>query len=234
MVINHPSNQNKIMKAQDNIKVRQSPDEYEVLIKKLGKPWDDLYLERLQSELKPSGKKGIMLDVGIGTGIIVRQMAGTDDYAGYTFVGLDYYDDMVEACLQKVREEGLEHRISVVKGDAAQLDFPDDYFDVVMSRATLHHLADPSNALREKYRVLKPGGICLIHDIRRDAPPEMLNYFTAFRAKLNMPPTIIEEKFTMPEMEYFIEKAGLNGIAKLVSQESGMGSLGFEIFFSKD
>jgi ubiquinone/menaquinone biosynthesis C-methylase UbiE len=222
-----------MMKEQNNIKVRQSPQEYDFLIEKLGRPWDDLYLERLDSELGPLGKEGIMLDVGIGTGLIVREMARMKTYAGYTFVGVDYYDDMVDTCREYVRDENLEDRIAVVKGDAADLDFEDNYFDVVMSRATLHHLSDPSDALREKYRVLKPGGICLIHDIRRDAPQETLDYFTEFRAKLNMPPTIIEEKFTMPEMESFIEKAGLKGIAKLITAPSGLSSLGFEVFFSK-
>jgi ubiquinone/menaquinone biosynthesis C-methylase UbiE len=222
-----------MMKEQNNIKVRQSPQEYDFLIEKLGRPWDDLYLERLDSELAPLGKEGIMLDVGIGTGLIVREMARMKTYAGYTFVGVDYYDDMVDTCREYVRDEDLEDRIAIVKGDAADLDFEDNYFDVVMSRATLHHLSDPSDALREKYRVLKPGGICLIHDIRRDAPQETLDYFTEFRAKLNMPPTIIEEKFTMPEMESFIEKAGLKGIAKLITAPSGLGSLGFEVFFSK-
>lgn len=221
------------MKTENNIKVRQSPDDYEFLIKRLGRPWDDLYLERLAAELNPVGKTGLMLDVGIGTGLIVRELASTKDYDGFNFVGLDYYQDMIDTCSKMVREDGFEERISLVRGDAAKMDFPENYFDVVMSRATLHHLADPSDSLREKYRVLKPGGICLIHDIRRDAPAETLEMFTKYREKLNMPPTLIDEKFTMPEMKGFIEKAGLAGIAKLVTQESGMGSLGFEIFFSK-
>lgn len=221
------------MKTQDNIKVRQSPEEYEFLLKKLGRPWDDIYLQRLDTLLKPNGKNGVMLDVGIGTGLIVREMANMPLYSGYKFVGLDYYDDMVETCTEMVKNEGLEDKIEVVQGDAYAMDFPDNHFDVVMSRATIHHLSDPTEALREKYRVLKPGGVCLIHDIRRDAPAEVLEHFTNFRAKLNMPPTIIEEKFTMPEMESFIERAGLKDIAYLATDESGIGALGFEIYFSK-
>ncbi|XZF15886.1 class I SAM-dependent methyltransferase [Chitinophagaceae bacterium MMS25-I14] len=221
------------MKTQDNIKVRQSPDDYETLLKKLGRPWDDIYLQRLDAVLKPEGKTGIMLDVGIGTGLIVREMARMPLYSGYKFIGLDYYDDMVETCTELVKEEGLEGKIEVVQGDAYQMDFPDNYFDVVMSRATIHHLSDPTEALREKYRVLKPGGVCLIHDIRRDAPEEVLEQFTKFRAQLNMPPTIIEEKFTMPEMRSFIERAGLKDIAYLATAESGVGALGFEVYFSK-
>lgn len=221
------------MKTKNNIKVRQTPEDYESLISKLGRPWDDIYLERLKFELEPKGKQGKMLDVGIGTGLIVRELARTPEYEGYTFTGLDYYQDMVDTCKEKVHNDNLDDKVDLVLGDAASMNFPDNSFDVVMSRATLHHLADPTDSLREKYRVLKPGGVCLIHDMRRDAPAETLQDFTDFRAKLNMPPTIIEEKFTMEEMEHFIDKAGLTGIAKLVTEKSGLGSLGFEVFFTK-
>jgi ubiquinone/menaquinone biosynthesis C-methylase UbiE len=221
------------MKEQNNIKVRQSPEEYEYLLKDLGRPWDDIYLKRLELLLKPEGKTGVMLDVGIGTGLIVRDMARMPIYAGYTFIGLDYYEDMVTTCTDLVKKENLENVITVVQGDAAAMAFPDNHFDVVMSRATLHHLSDPSDALREKYRVLRPGGICLIHDLRRDAPPEVLDDFTAARARLGMPPTIIEEKFTMAEMETFITRAGLKNIAYLGTADSGIGALGFEVYFKK-
>lgn len=221
------------MVTENNIKVRQSADEYEILVAQLARPWDDMFLYRLKTELSPDGKSGSILDVGLGTGLIVREMAQSPEFAGFHFVGIDYYPDMVEKSKAKVAEEGLSDRITVEEGDASKLQYPDNSFDVVMSRATIHHLADPTDALKEKYRVLKPGGFCLIHDIRRDAPQATLDYFTNVRAKLGIPPTVIEEKFTMPEMRSFIERAGLKDVAVLVSAESGPESLGFELFFRK-
>jgi ubiquinone/menaquinone biosynthesis C-methylase UbiE len=221
------------MSTENNIKVRQSADQYEVLVAQLARPWDDIFLYRLDTELEPAGKQGKILDVGLGTGLILREMAQEPKYAGYHFTGIDYYPDMVEKARKKVEDDNLGHRIDVQQGDASKLNFPDNSFDVVLSRATIHHLADPTDALREKYRVLKPGGICLIHDIRRDAPQETLDYFTKVRAKLDIPPTVIEEKFTMPEMRSFIERAGLSDVAVLVTGEDGPESLGFELFFRK-
>jgi SAM-dependent methyltransferase len=43
-------------------------------------------------------------------------------------------------------------------GDAEQLDFSDDYFDVVYSWGVLHHTPDTPKAVSEVWRVLKPGG----------------------------------------------------------------------------
>jgi uncharacterized protein YbdZ (MbtH family) len=49
---------------------------------------------------------------------------------------------------------------------------------MAVSRATLHHLPQKSRSLEEMYRVLQPGGISLVHDMRRDVKPELLAKFT--------------------------------------------------------
>jgi ubiquinone/menaquinone biosynthesis C-methylase UbiE len=46
----------------------------------------------------------------------------------------------------------------VVQLDAERLPFPDDYFDLVVSNGVLHHTANTESAVREVFRVLKPGG----------------------------------------------------------------------------
>lgn len=47
--------------------------------------------------------------------------------------------------------------------DAATLDFPDNHFDLISSFAAFEHIADAESALRHINRMLKPGGIALIH-----------------------------------------------------------------------
>ncbi len=45
-----------------------------------------------------------------------------------------------------------------VRGDLERLPFPSAYFDVVISRSVVEHLADPPRVFREFHRILKPGG----------------------------------------------------------------------------
>ena len=44
------------------------------------------------------------------------------------------------------------------------LDFPDNFFDTVVNIAVLHHIPNVSHVLRELFRVLKPGGFCLVKE----------------------------------------------------------------------
>ena len=46
--------------------------------------------------------------------------------------------------------------------------FRDDYFSIVVTRGSLHHLTDHNRAMEEMYRVCKPGGKILITDIAVD------------------------------------------------------------------
>jgi len=51
--------------------------------------------------------------------------------------------------------------ISVSDLESASLPFPDNHFDVIYSKSFLEHVRDPSEFLKEAYRVLKPGGLIL-------------------------------------------------------------------------
>ncbi len=49
------------------------------------------------------------------------------------------------------------------------LAFPDGAFDVVFSEGALHHIDNAAEALKEMWRVLRPGGLLLIVDLNPDA-----------------------------------------------------------------
>ena len=48
--------------------------------------------------------------------------------------------------------------------NAMEIDFPDNTFDIVYAANLLHHLPEPTMALREMHRVLKPGGKLCVWD----------------------------------------------------------------------
>ena len=94
-----------------------------------------------------------VLDVGCGPGTITADMGSL----GVEVIGIDAAADVVE----KARALGVDARV----GDAYNLDFPDDSFDVVHAHQTLQHLARPVDALREFRRVVKPGGVVGVRDV---------------------------------------------------------------------
>ena len=49
-----------------------------------------------------------------------------------------------------------------IQGNAENLNFPDNEFDLVFSNSVLEHVKNPKKALQEMYRVIKPGGKLLV------------------------------------------------------------------------
>src|SRR5262249_42553589 len=74
-----------------------------------------------------------------------------------------------EATLENAAREGVTPRVELIDGDARQMPFEKESFDVILSSWALHNIYDAGGrrrALEEIVRVLKPGGRVLITDIR--------------------------------------------------------------------
>jgi SAM-dependent methyltransferase len=100
---------------------------------------------------------GTGLDVGCGTGALAGRLAA----AGYRMTGIDPSAGML-AILRARRPA-----VAAVQGSGTALPFPDAGFDVTLSVATLHHIADPGDVRRtlaEMVRVTRPGGRIVVWD----------------------------------------------------------------------
>lgn len=93
-----------------------------------------------------------VLDVGCGQGIDLANFAR----AGARVTGVDLTPRHVELADAHLRAVDLVG--TAVQGDAECLPFPDETFDRVSSNGVLHHTPNMATALREIYRVLRPGG----------------------------------------------------------------------------
>ena len=103
--------------------------------------------------LQPNMK---LLDCGCGPGTITIGLAQAVN-PGET-VGVDAGENQVEIAQENAESQKVTNlRFEV--GSIYELPFEDDYFDAVFSHALLEHLNDPTKALDEMVRVLKPDGI---------------------------------------------------------------------------
>jgi ubiquinone/menaquinone biosynthesis C-methylase UbiE len=110
----------------------------------------------------PHLKPGMsLLDCGCGPGALTVQLAAI--VAPGVVVGLDRHGDQHDIGQRQAVDVGLTN-VSFREGSIYELPFEDETFDAVFAHAVLYHLGDPAAALREMYRVLRPGGVVGIRD----------------------------------------------------------------------
>ena len=94
-----------------------------------------------------------VLEVGCGTGVLTRLLAGRPDVE--TVVGVD----LAASLLDKARDLAAGIRnVRFQEADARSLPFADASFDVAVFDSTLSHVPEPGRALAEASRVLRPHG----------------------------------------------------------------------------
>jgi ubiquinone/menaquinone biosynthesis C-methylase UbiE len=99
------------------------------------------------------GEKVLLL--GAGTGLDLEYLPATAD-----ITAIDITPGMISR-LRK-RAERLEMNVDARVMDGQKLDFPDNSFDVVVLHFVLAVIPDPTKAIREASRVLRPGGRAII------------------------------------------------------------------------
>jgi ubiquinone/menaquinone biosynthesis C-methylase UbiE len=101
-----------------------------------------------------------VLDVGCGTGYLLRRLADRcPDAAELTGV------DPASAMIAAARAAAADDRLRWREGTAEALPFADGAFDLVVSTTSFDHWADQRAGLRECARVLAPGGWLVLTDL---------------------------------------------------------------------
>ncbi|WP_214317849.1 class I SAM-dependent methyltransferase [Nonomuraea sediminis] len=108
-----------------------------------------------------------ILDVGCGTGYLTRILAPFIGPRGKV-IGVDPSPAMIDHAGRRAPAN-----CSYLVGEGQALDLPDASLDVVVSTLAVHHMpaSERGTAVREMYRVLRPGGRLLIAEFRPPANP---------------------------------------------------------------
>lgn len=128
---------------------------------------------------------------------------------GSTALGIDPVDDHLQRAHQRISERQLTERLKVMKGRIEAIPTPPQKFDYIWCRDVLNHVPDLRLAMREAYRVLRPGGWMLIYQTFATPllePPEA--------ARLYLPLAIIPANMSTAYFEEVTRHAGFQLLEK--------------------
>lgn len=97
---------------------------------------------------------GVMLDIGCYIG--GRSLRWLERYRGRELYGIDLDERFILAGNRYAAQNNLPAKFLVNNAEA--MEFPDQYFDVIITQNSLEHVASINSVMKEVYRVLRPNG----------------------------------------------------------------------------
>jgi ubiquinone/menaquinone biosynthesis C-methylase UbiE len=148
------------------------------------------------------GATSRVLEVGCGTGNYITALK---EGTGSSCWGIDPAEQMLSMA------GDASGQVVLQRGGAEEIDFPDDFFDLVFSVDVIHHVSDRTAYFREAYRVLRATGrVCTVTDsewIIRHRQPLATYFPETVEADLGRYPPIAELRQVM-------EQVGFGGTAE--------------------
>jgi len=125
--------------------------------------------EKIAALLQPGND---VLEVAPGPGYFAVELAKLGDFH---IAALDISKTFVEIATENARQAGVS--IAFQLGNASAMSFADNSFNVVYCSAAFKNFSAPVQALDEMFRVLRPGGHAIIHDLRKDVSLDEINSY---------------------------------------------------------
>lgn len=106
-----------------------------------------------------------LLDVGTGTALIPIEYC--QRFAEIQIVAIDLAEEMLKLARRNVERAGYADRIELRLVDAKRIPAADGEFAGVVSNSIIHHIPNPILSFQEMVRVLAPGGLLFVRDLKR-------------------------------------------------------------------
>jgi ubiquinone/menaquinone biosynthesis C-methylase UbiE/predicted ester cyclase len=184
--------------------------------------------QRVSKEISPHAR---VLEVAPGPGYFCIELARLGPH--YSITGLDISYSFVAMGKENAARAGV--KVDFRQGNASNLPFANDTFDFLLCRAAFKNFAEPSRALKEMCRVLKPGGRGVIIDLKREASQKVIgNYVDTmgqgavdrFLTKLIFR-KLVKTAYTRTQFEILSSQAGFSKVT--IKEEE----IGYEIWMTK-
>jgi ubiquinone/menaquinone biosynthesis C-methylase UbiE len=166
-----------------------------------------------------------VLEVAPGPGFLAIEMARNGKMR---VTGLDISRTFVDLARRNAAQAGV--RVDFRSGNAAQMPFGENSFDLLVCRAAFKNFSEPEKALQEMRRVLRPGGTGIIIDLRRDTSMTEiqryidrmdLNAWNRWVTMLTFRFMLLKRAYTKQELEKMLEGIGF-AKAEVRTDEIGM------------
>jgi len=112
-----------------------------------------------------------VLDLGAGNGYISRAVARSVNKV----YAVDISAEMLKELGKKAREAGIGN-ITAIEADGQDVPLEESSIDVILANMYLHHIEEPVIAIKEMYRLLKPGGTVFLADLKEHSNMELKEY----------------------------------------------------------
>jgi ubiquinone/menaquinone biosynthesis C-methylase UbiE len=165
-------------------------------------------------EHMPLAPGTIILDVATGKGAVLLPIARRVGSEGHV-MGVDLSSTILQEADRAVSAAGLTN-VELCKMDAEHLEFPDHAFDVITCAFSLFLFPDIDAALREMYRVCKPGGYVGVSIFDKTPSPFdpgwpiLLQQFMKYQRGVLMPQQVA---YAPQEVEALLSRIGFRSVA---------------------
>lgn len=112
-------------------------------------------------------REGQLLDVGTGPGRLLPEIK--NQIPQLELHGLD-----ISAAMIKIARKKLGTYVDLRVGNIVKTDYPDNFFDCVVSSGSFYNWDNPVEGVNEIFRVLKPGRTAFVFETTTDYDPDMV------------------------------------------------------------